>query len=167
MKPLFLAQIGRQLFGLTKECVAGVGTRNDSKVKPLEENGKKYLPLSHGNQAMICDLLPLMAMDEEASLRAKHSHYLILNHHQRFIALAMTGKGRLVMADAAAARPLPPAFTGISRTLIPNVLANCTDLILLVDMDALLSVPDWVRSVKNGGHRLQESFPIGGGEEGL
>lgn len=42
------------------------------------------------------------------------------------------------MADVAAASPLPPAFTGHSRNLIPGVLVNCMDLILLVDLKAAL-----------------------------
>ena len=141
MKTFFLAQIGRQFFGLTKECVAGVGVRND-KVKPLEEDGKKFLSLPNGSQAVICDLQSFMG-GGEASLHAKQNHYLIINHQKRFMALAMTGKGRIVTADETASRPLPSVFTGMSRELIPGVLINCMDLILLVDLEALLNVPDW------------------------
>jgi len=143
MKTLFLMQIGRQLFAIDKECVVGVGAQDDGKVKPVEENGKKYLPLPHGNRAVICDVQALMT-GAEASLSSKRGNYLIVAHEETLMALTMSGKGRIVMADVAAALPLPPAFTGKSRDLIPGALINCTDLILLVDLKVLLDSTDWV-----------------------
>ena len=144
MKAYFLALIGGQLFGLRKESVAGIGTRDERKVKPLEENGKKLLPLPDGNFALICDLLPLLGGGEGG--HARQSHYLIVTHQGQLIALVMSGKGRLVMMDASSPSPLPLAFNAQARELIPGVLINCTDLILLLDLDALATVPDRMAS---------------------
>ncbi len=143
MKAYFLALIGGQLFGLRKESVAGIGTRDESKVKPLEENGKKLLPLPDGNFALICDLLPLMGGEGG---HARQSHYLIVTHQGQLIALVMSGKGRLVMMEASSPSPLPLAFNALARDLIPGVLINCTDLILLLDLDALAAVPSRMAS---------------------
>jgi hypothetical protein len=143
MKTLFLMQIGRQLFAIDKECVVGVGAQDDGRVKPVEENGKKYLPLPHGNRAVICDVQALMT-GAESSLLSKRGNYLIVAHEENLMALTMSGKGRIVMADITAALPLPPAFTGKSRDLIPGALINCTDLILLVDLKVLLDSTNWV-----------------------
>jgi hypothetical protein len=136
MKTLFLIQIGRQLLAIDKECVVGVGVRDDDKVKPVEENGKTYLPLPHGNRAIICDLPTLMNGRESLPI-SKRGHYLIVAHDENLMALTMSGKGRIVMADVAAALPLPPAFIGKSRNLIPGALINCSDLILLLDLHSL------------------------------
>jgi len=141
MKPLFLAQIGRQLFAVDKENVVGVGVRNDDTIKPVVENGRAYLPLPHGNRAVICDLQTLMTRNG-GLLPSKRGYYLIVAHEENLMALTMSGKGRIIMADVAAARPLPPAFARKSRVLIPGVLVNCTDLILLVDLQALLGATD-------------------------
>lgn len=142
MKNYFLALIGGQLFALDKECVAGIGIHNDNRVKLLEDKGKKFLPLPDGNQAMVCDLQQVMPGGE--SHRSKQSHYLIVTHEGRFVALLMTGKGRLFMAEEAEQIPLPPAFIGISRKLVSGVLVNCNDLILLMNAHSLLKTPDWV-----------------------
>jgi len=147
MKTLYLAQIGRQLFAVDKESVAGVGVRDDDTVKPLEENGRQYLPLPHGNRAVICDVQALMA-GNRGSLPSRRGYYLIVSHGDNLMALTMSGKGRIIMADVAAARPLPPAFTEQSRNLIPGVLVNCTDLILLVDLKSVLAATD--RAVCHG-----------------
>jgi hypothetical protein len=148
MKTLFLMQIGRQLFAIDKECVVGVGAQDDGRVKPVEENGKKYLPLPHGNRAVICDVQALMT-GAGASLSSKRANYLIVAHEENLMALTMSGKGRIVMADVVAALPLPPAFTGKSRDLIPGALINCMDLILLIDLRVLLESTDWV--ARHGG----------------
>ena len=142
MKTLFMAQIGRQFFAVDKEWVAGVGIRNDDKIKPVEENGKVYLPLPHGNRAVICDVQALMSGSTN-SLPSKRGYYLIVAHEEHFMALTMSGKGRIVMADVSTAAPLPSAFNGKSRDIISGVLVNCTDLILLVDLKALLAATDW------------------------
>jgi hypothetical protein len=142
MRTYFLALIGGQLFGVDKECVAGVGSRNENKVKPQEENGQKFLPLHGGNLAAICDLQPLLAGG--ATSHAPQDHYLIVTHRGRFLALVMTGKGRLVTVDDTSPRTLPPAFIGRARELIPGILINCTDLILQLNLDALAKTPDWL-----------------------
>ena len=136
MTTFLLAQIGGQLFGFAKECVAGVGVRNDAKVKPLEENGEKFLPLADGSRAIICDMQSF-AGGGKTPLPSRKGNYLIINHQGGFIAMPMAGRGRIVMLDETASLPLPPAFTGKSRQLIPGALINCTDLILLVDLDVL------------------------------
>jgi len=147
LKTYYLALIGGQLFGLDKECVAGVGIRDESKVKPQEEDGKKILPLPDGNFATICDLQTLLVGGE--AFRARQSHYLIVTYQGRFTALVMTGKGSLVMVDDTSPSALPPAFIGRSRELISGVLINCTDLILQLNLDALAKVPDWLASREN------------------
>jgi hypothetical protein len=144
MKTYFLAVIGGQLFGLAKESVAGVGVRNHSKVPPMEENSQQFLPLPDGNQAAILDLQSSMAGGE--TFRAPQSHYLIVNHQGQYLALVMTGKGRLVMVDDTGVQALPPAFSGPSKTIIAGVLVNCNDLILQIDLDGLINMPAWAAS---------------------
>lgn len=140
MKAYFLALIGGQLFAVDKECVAGVGIRNESKGKLLEEKGRKFLPLPDGNLAAIYDLQP--PLGERAALPARQSHYLIVSHQGRFMALVMTGKGRLAMVDETMPSALPPAFSGFPRELVPGVLVNCADLILLLNLDVLAKGSD-------------------------
>jgi len=137
MKTLFLAQIGRQLFAVDKECVLGVGMHNDNPVK-TESDGRRYLPLPHGHRAVICDVRTLMAGYEEEASAKRRGHYLIVGHDNQAMALVMNGKGRIATADIAAALPLPPAFTGLPRALVSGVLANGADLILLLNLQAVL-----------------------------
>ena len=144
MKDYFLALIGGQLFALGKDNVAGIGIHNDSRAKLLEDKGKKYLPLPDGNQAIFCDLQQVMPGGE--ARRSKQSHYLIVTHEGQYLALLMTGKGRLFMADETEQRPLPPALTWVSRKLISGILVNCNDLILLLNAPSLLKAPEWVAS---------------------
>lgn len=140
MKPLFLAQVAGQLVAVDKEVVVGVG-RRDSAIKPVEENGRQYLPLPHGAKAVICDLQTLLN-GPGATPAGKREYYLIVAQEEQLLALTMTGKGTMIMADIAGASPLPPAFTGQSRQVAPNVLVNCADLILLADLKALLATTD-------------------------
>jgi hypothetical protein len=162
MKTYFLALIGGQLFGLDKECVVGRAICDENKVKPLEKNGKKFLRLVGGNLAVICDLQPLVVGG--APFRARQSHYLVVTCQGRFIALVMNGKGRLVTVDETSPSILPPAFIGISRELIPGVLINCTDLILLLNLEALAQATDWLASRENC--KQKEILNYGAGERG-
>ncbi|MDR2549882.1 MAG: hypothetical protein LBD10_06775 [Desulfobulbus sp.] len=138
MKMLYLAQIDRQLFAVDKECVIGVGSCNGGSFKPIEEKGRQYLPLPHGDRAVICDVGALMAGHGDRAPLKRGVHYLIVAHDDQALALVMTGKGRIVAADVAATRPLPPAFTSRSRTLVPGVLINGIDMILLLDLQTVL-----------------------------
>lgn len=144
IKNYFLALIGGQLFALGKDSVAGIGIHNDSRAKLLEDKGRKFLPLPDGNQAIFCDLQQVMPGGE--SRRSKQSHYLIVTHEGQYVALLMTGKGRLFMADETKQCSLPPALTGVARELISGVLVNCHDLILLLNAPSLLKAPEWVAS---------------------
>lgn len=142
MKDYFLALIGGQLFALDKGCVAGIGIHNESRGKLLEEKGKKFLPLPDGNQAVLCDFQQVMPSGD--SRRSKESHFLIVTVQGRFVALGMSGKGRLFMADEGGLCPLPPAFNGIARELVSGILLNCNDLITVLNASALLKTPDWI-----------------------
>lgn len=144
MKTYFLAVIGGQLFGVDRESVAGVGVRSPGRMASLTENSQQFLPLPDGNLAAICDLQPSLAGGEPLS--APPSHYLVITHQGRYLALVMTDKGRLVMVDERRAGSLPPAFTGRSREMIAGVLLNGNDLIFILNLDALLQGPDWAAS---------------------
>lgn len=144
MKTYFLAVIGDQLFGVDRASVAGVGVRPPRRVAPLEENDQQFLPLPDGNLAAIRDLRP--SLGGGAGPRAPQSHFLVISHQGRHLALVMTGKGRLVMVDESGVRSLPPAFTGRSREMIAGVLVNGKDLILILNLDALVQGPDWAAS---------------------
>jgi len=138
MKTLYLAQIGRQLFAVDKECVIGVGTYSGGSFKLIEEEGRRYLPLPHGNRAVIFDVRTLMTDHGGQASFVRGVHFLIVAYDDQAMALVMNGKGRIVAADVTVARPLPPAFTGQSRTLVPGVLINGIDLILLLDLQTML-----------------------------
>lgn len=139
MTAYFLALIGGQLFAVDKERVIGVGVRDEARVKPLEDEGRKFLPLANSDMALICDLLPHMPLQRG---QARCTHYLLVRQQGLFMALPMLGKGRLVQIDDAARQSLPPAFTGMERRLIQSVLVNCRDIILMLDLDALAEVSD-------------------------
>ena len=139
MTAYFLALIGGQLFAVDKERVVGVGTRDESKVKPLEDEGRKFLPLANSDMALIWDLLPHMPLQKG---QPRCTHYLLVRQQGLFMALPMLGKGRLVQADDTARQSLPPAFTGMDRRLIHSVLVNCRDIILMLDLDTLAEVSD-------------------------
>jgi hypothetical protein len=153
MKTLFLAQIGRQLFAVDKACVLGVGMHNEGP-KPTEGEGRRYLSLPHGHRAVICDMRALMAEYEEEAPSQRKGHYLIIGHNNQAMALAMSGKGRIVTADVAAALPLPPAFTGLSRALISGVLVNGADLLLVLNLQAVLEATD--RGTGAGNQTLEQ-----------
>jgi len=138
MKMLYLAQIGRQMFAVDKECVIGVSTCSGGSFKPIEEEGRQYLPLPHDNRAVICDVRTLMAGYGGQAPFGPGVHFLIVAHDDQAMALVMHGKGRIIAADVAVARPLPPAFTGQPRTLVPGVLINGKDLIFLLDLQTVL-----------------------------
>ena len=138
MKTFHLAQIGEQLFGVAKEHVLGVGTYSADAPRPMEKDGRRYLPLPHGHRVAICDVRALMAGYDKKSLAKPRGHYLIVAHGSQAMALPMSDKGRIVTADITALSPLPPAFTGQSRTLVSGVLTNGADLILLLNPQTVL-----------------------------
>lgn len=162
MNTFFLAQIGGNLFGLKKECVVGVGVRDDERVKPVEVDGLRCLPLPSGDQAVVCNLQEIFPHGE-GNRHAAQGYYLIVTHQGRFMAMPMTGKGRLVMAQGTDAHPLPPAFTGQARRLTSGVLVNCNDLILLMNMDVLLSLPQEARGKVADAKSVKKQLPDDGG----
>lgn len=136
MKKLYLAKIGQQLFAVDRKHVIGVGICSTTSFKTIREDGKLYLPLPNGTRALICDLQALIS-GHDREVPAK-PHYLIVDHNNLIMGLAMDDKGTTIMADIAKARPLPPAFVGQSQKVVPGVLIVDTDLILLLDLQALL-----------------------------
>lgn len=141
MKPFFLAQIDRHLVAVAKELVVGVGQK-EAAVKLVDENGHLYLPLPHGDRAIICDLQALLNGTGATPL-SKQKYYLIVAVEEQLLALSID-KGAMMMAGVGDARPLPPAFSERSRQMVPQVLINGTDLILMVDVHALLNTTDQV-----------------------
>lgn len=141
MKPFFLAHIDGVLVAVPKEMVVGVGQK-DATVKLIEENGQRYLPLPHGDKAAICDLQALLNGSGSGS-SGKRKYYLIIALEEQLLALNIE-KGSMVMAEVDETRTLPPAFPEQSRQVVPHVLVNGTDLILMVDFKALLNTTDLV-----------------------
>lgn len=148
MKACFLALIGGQLFGLEKHNIAGIGVRDDRRVRPVERQGRLYIALPNGEQALICDLFQAMGVEESRIF--KRSHYLIVTNEGQFLALAMTGKGRLLTVDVAAQTLLPPAFTGFSRDLVAGIVPNGNDAIVLLNVAALFKAPDYMLGSQHG-----------------
>ena len=136
MKSFFLAQIGRQLFGVEKSYVRGVSVGKAGKRAPEGRGSGTILPLADGNQAVFCDLYELMS--GPVSWRNRQESSLILRSDGRFLVLAMSGRGRMAMVDEAACKPLPPAFPDDCRSLVPKALINGGDLVLMLDVSALL-----------------------------
>ncbi len=139
MKPFFLAQIDGVLVAVAKELVVGVGQK-DATVKLVEENGQRYLPLPHGDRAAICDLQALLN-GSGAAPASRRKYYLIVALEEQLLALNIE-KGSMMIADVDGTRSLPPAFSELSRQVVPHVLVNGTDLILMVDLKALLTTTD-------------------------
>lgn len=136
MKNLYLAQINRQLFAVDRKDVVGIGICKNESFRPIRKDGGLYLSLPNGKRAIICDVQTLMT--ERYAQDPSSQHYLIVNHNDLTLGLIMSGKGRIITADVATARPLPPAFTGPSRALVSGVLESGMDLIFLLDLQALL-----------------------------
>lgn len=136
MNSLFLMQIGHQLVAIDKQIVMGIAVRDDDKIKLMEEDNKTYLPLPHGNRAIVFDLSTLIS-GKQPQFSRKREYYLIVAHEDNLLALTMNGKGRFVMANMTNAHPLPPAFPEQARKLIPRVVINGSDLIMLISLHAL------------------------------
>lgn len=136
MKSFFLAQIGGQLFGVERSCVRGVSVGKAGQRAPAERCSGTILPLADGHQAVFCDLRELMAGSADRRDRLESS--LILHSDDRFLVLAMSGRGRLAMVDDVACKPLPPAFPDFCRSIVPGALINGRDLVLMLDVPALL-----------------------------
>jgi len=139
MKPFFLAQIDGVLVAVAKELVVGVGQK-DAAVQLIEENGQQYLPLPHGDRAAFCDLQALLNGSGSASA-TRRKYYLIVALEEQLLALNIEN-GAMMMADVDEARTLPPAFPAFSRQVVPQILVNGKDLILLVDVKALFNTID-------------------------
>ena len=142
MKSCFLAQVGGQLFGVERSYVRGVSVGSIGKRSSMDRDSGTLLQLADGNQAVFCDLRNLMPVS--SGRRNRQANSLILHSDGRFLVLAMTGRGRLAMLDETACKPLPPAFPEACRVLVPGVLINGHDLVLMLDVSALLEavMPD-------------------------
>ncbi|MBM9536453.1 hypothetical protein [Desulfobulbus alkaliphilus] len=139
MNLFFLAMIRGQLFGFEKHAIAGIGVRDASRVQSMKKQGQRYIPLPNEKQALVCDLFKVL--DPHGTDDFKQSHYLILTFQDQFLALSMTGKGRLLSMDVNGQLSLPHAFTGFARDLVAGAIPNGKDIILLLHMAALFKVP--------------------------
>lgn len=133
MTTWFLAVIGGQLFAFERDRVAGVGARGRRHSGWPTTGGQ--LPLAGGRQALVCDLLALPGMASAG--RDGLDHLLVIMVDHLWLALAMSGRGRLATFDETAWQPLPPAFRGAARHLVTGVLPNGADLVLRIDPQAL------------------------------
>ncbi|MDD2463498.1 MAG: hypothetical protein PHI97_05830 [Desulfobulbus sp.] len=137
MTSLFLAPIKGQLIGIDKEWVSGVGA---CKVDPNQSaviNDQKYLRLPSGERALIFDFQGLFENTFNAK-REPLKYYLILHYKDRYTAIPIHGRGQWVSVTEPTTATLPPAFTKRAKELIPRIILNGNDIILLPDMDALL-----------------------------
>lgn len=138
MTSLFLAHIQGQLFAFPKEWVTGVGGRN---IAPNRSTGneQKFLRLPTGERANIFhfrDLLDNRFGVPQAQLR----YYLILHYHDTYAALSIEGRGQWASVFEPNYFSLPPCFSTRSQQMIPKILLNGKDIILMPDMDALFAL---------------------------
>lgn len=142
MKSYYLAMVGGQLLAFKREAVAGVAARGERKRRPPVEHGREVLRLAQDRTALICDLQPFLGgVGETGADTDPQDHYLIIMHREQYLALIMTGKGRLIMLEEEALLALPPAFSGPARQLVQGVLLNGADVVFLLDSEVLLNLP--------------------------
>lgn len=147
MTSLFLAPMKGQLFAFSKEWVVGVGGRN---VEQNRSNGieQKHLRLPTGERAQIFHFRDLL--DNRFGLpQAQLRHYLILHYHDTYAALSIEGRGQWATVLEPNFFALPPCFAMPSRQMIPKILLNGNDILLMPDMDALFAL---MASQCNGGN---------------
>lgn len=138
MTSLFLAPMKGQLFAFSKEWVVGVGGRN---VEQNRSNGieQKFLRLPTGERAQIFHFRDLL--DNRFGLpQAQLRHYLILHYRDTYAALSIEGRGQWASVLEPNYLSLPPCFSTPSRQLIPKILLNGKDILLMPDMDALFAL---------------------------
>ncbi|MGE4559455.1 MAG: hypothetical protein AB7E77_04610 [Desulfobulbus sp.] len=136
MTALFLAPIKGQLFGINKEWVAGVGACKIDPHQSAEKNGRKYLRLPTGERTNIFDFQCLL--DKQCSAQQDSlKYYLILHYKGEYTAIPIHGRGQWASVTEPTTTPLPPAFARPSKELIPRIIINGNDIILLPDMDTL------------------------------
>ncbi len=139
MKEIFLSQLCGYWYFFEGELVQAAVAVAD-RATPVKKAGRVLLPLEDGENAEICPLNLLFPWAAQQS--TKHDHYLLIRHGERLLALPMWGAGRLCMAAMDEVRPLPPAFTGLSRQVIPAVLANGNEVFMQVNLNELVEMMD-------------------------
>lgn len=140
MTSLFLAPMKGQLFAFPKEWVTGVGGRNADQ-NHATGNEQKYLRLPSGERVDIFhfrDLLDNRFGHPQSQLR----YYLILHYHDRYAALSIDSRGQWASVLEPTFFALPPCFSQRSREMIPKILLNGKDIILMPDMDTLFALMD-------------------------
>ncbi|MGD9947149.1 MAG: hypothetical protein AB7U29_01570 [Desulfobulbus sp.] len=137
MTALFLAPIKGQLIGIDKKWVSGVGACKVDPSQSAEIVDQKYLRLPSGERALIFDFQRLFENTFTAK-RDELKYYLILHYKDRYTAIPIHGRGQWISVTEPTTATLPPAFTKDSKELIPRIILNGNDIILLPDMDALL-----------------------------
>lgn len=138
MTSLFLAPMKGQLFAFSKEWVVGVGGRNVEHNRSAG-NEQKYLRLPTGERANIFHFRDLL--DNRFGLpQAQLRYYLILHYRDTYAALSIEGRGQWATVIEPNYFSLPPCFPTRSRQMIPKILLNGNDIILMPDMDALFAL---------------------------
>ena len=133
MTSLFLAPMKGQLFAFSKEWVAGVGGRNTEQNR-VAGNEQKYLRLPTGEKAHIFHFRDLL--DNRFGLpQAQLRYYLILHYRDTYAALSIEGRGQWATVLTPDYHTLPPSFSTRARLMIPKILINGNDIILMPDMD--------------------------------
>lgn len=138
MTSLFLAPMQGQLFAFPKEWVVGVGGRNVEHNR-LTGNEQKFLRLPTGERANIFHFRDLLDNRFSVPL-AQLRYYLILHYRDTYAALSIEGRGQWASVLEPSYFTLPPCFSKRSRQMIPHILLNGHDILLMPDMDALFAL---------------------------
>ncbi|MDO5675492.1 MAG: hypothetical protein Q4G66_11340 [bacterium] len=141
MKELLLSKLYGYRYFFAQDAVVRVLAIADAAA-PIKKAGRVWLSVPDGGPAELCPLHLLLPWASQHG--EKSDHLLVLRHEGRILALPMRGAGRTCMAKMEDVQTLPPAFTGLSRQVVPSLLVNGQEVLMQLNLDELVRAMDKV-----------------------
>ena len=141
MKELLLSKLYGYRYFFAQEAVVRVVAIADTAA-PIKKAGRVWLFVPDDEPAELCPLHLLLPWASQHG--EEGDHFLVLRHEGRMLALPMRGAGRACMARLENTLPLPPAFTGLSRQVVPSLLVNGQEVLMQLNLDELVRAMDKV-----------------------
>ncbi|WP_028582855.1 chemotaxis protein CheW [Desulfogranum mediterraneum] len=129
MRTIVTFKLAEQLFGLDREKVVAMASRNHRKIKTTVKGGVEYLLLSRGRVSRIFDLEQLFGLEQPGTGDMKQ--LLVVEHGQELLSFLVSARGGIASVREEAGTALPPAFGRAVPMVFPEMLVNGQDAILL------------------------------------
>lgn len=139
MKELMVFRIGGRPFGLDLDWIKGVYRAADLEDSIIREGNAAPSYRLEGGEASLRDLSKELGSDDQAPAGGFRK-VLLLEVRGRALALGVDQVERVINASALRIVPLPPIFTGKSRTWFPWVVIWEDSLIPLLDPEPVAGV---------------------------